>query len=169
MKRPFPSQAPFFLVDPAIHLVYYGSRMLQIRLHAKFLVLVLGGLSIFLGVLSYALVQRESNILAQKADEEQHVLAFTVLSDLKQSMLKGEPRSTLELMDSIRGTYGLIRLQVVRSDGSPAFGITGGRLVMPQIDRVIETGGEVSFQENVLGYSVITRAPGAELKLQPIS
>jgi len=122
--------------------------MLQIRLHAKFLVLVLGSLSVFLGVLSYALVQRESNILAQKTDEEQHVLAFTVLSDLKQSMLKGEPRSTLELMDSIRGTYGLVRLQVVRSDGSPAFGITGGRLVMPQIDQVIKTGGEVSFREN---------------------
>ncbi|HSQ78101.1 MAG TPA: HAMP domain-containing protein, partial [Nitrospirota bacterium] len=122
--------------------------MLQIRLHAKFLVLVLGSLSVFLGVLSYALVQRESNILAQKADEEQHVLAFTVLSDLKQSMLKGEPRSTLELMDSIRGTYGLVRLQVVRGDGSPAFGVTAGRLVMPQIDQVIKTGGEVSFQEN---------------------
>ncbi len=123
--------------------------MLQIRLHAKFLVLVLGSLSIFLGLLSYALVQRESNILAQKADEEQHVLAFTVLSDLKQSMLKGEPRRTLELMDGIRGTYGLVRLQVVRSDGSPAFGITGGSLVaMPQIDRVIKTGEEVSFQEN---------------------
>ena len=122
--------------------------MLQIRLHAKFFVLVLGSLSVFLGVLSYALVQRESNILTQKTDEEQHVLAFTVLSDLKQSMLKGEPRSTLELMDSIRGTYGLVRLQVVRSDGSPAFGITGGRLVMPQIDQVIKTGGEVSFREN---------------------
>jgi signal transduction histidine kinase len=121
--------------------------MLHFRLHAKFLVLVLGSLIVFLGVLSYAVVHREASILARKADEKQHVLAFTIFADLKTSMMKGTPRRTLNLMNSIRGTYGLVRLETLRKDGSPAFGIKGSRFDIPQLERAYATGEEISFQE----------------------
>lgn len=135
------------MVDPAIHLVYYGSRMLQIRLHAKFLVLVLGSLSIFLGALSYLVVQREADLLARKAEDKQHFLSFTIYSGLKSNMMKGTSRSTLDLMNSIRGAYGLVRLEVLRRDGSRAFGMAGSRFDVPQLERAFAAGEESSFRE----------------------
>ena len=122
--------------------------MFHFKLHAKFLVLVLGGLLIFLGILSYILVQREASILAQKSDEKQHVLAAAIMADLRSSMLTGTPRKTLDLMNSIRGTYGLVKLDVLRRDGSRAFGIAGDRLTIPQVEKAFMTGEESSFEEN---------------------
>jgi PAS domain S-box-containing protein len=122
--------------------------MPHFRLHAKFLVLVLGSLIVFLGALSYALVQREASILARKADEKQHMLALIVFADLKSSMKTGTPRKTLDLMNSIRGAYGLVRLETLRRDGSPAFGVMGTRFDIPQLERAFATGKEVSFLEN---------------------
>ncbi len=122
--------------------------MLHMRLHDKFLFLVIGSLVIFLGILSYALVQREAGLLEREADEKQHVLAFTIYSDLKLNMMRGAPRSTLELMDSLRGSYGLLRLAVVQPDGSPAFGSAGSRLQLPALDQSVSTGKPVSLREN---------------------
>ena len=121
--------------------------MPHFRLHAKFLVLVLGSLFIFLGALSYLMVQREADLLARKADEKQHVLSFTIFSALKSNMMKGTPRSTLDLMNDIRGTYDLSGLEVLRRDGSPAFGDKGGRpdLPHPQLERAFAAGEEISF------------------------
>jgi signal transduction histidine kinase/HAMP domain-containing protein len=121
--------------------------MVRLKLHAKFLFLILGSLVIFLGILSYVIIQREANLLAEKADEQQHFLAFTIYADLKNNMLKGTPRSTLALISSLRGTGGLKRLLVVRKDGSPAFGMEGGRVSDPRLDSLFAGGGEVSFQE----------------------
>jgi hypothetical protein len=75
--------------------------MLQIRLHAKFLVLVLGSLSIFLGVLSYALVQRESNILAQKPMKNSMFWPYGFIGP-EAEHAEGEPQHP-EFMDSIAG------------------------------------------------------------------
>ena len=124
--------------------------MPHFRLHAKFLVLVLGSLFIFLGALSYLMVQREADLLARKADEKQHVLSFTIFSALKSNMMRGTPRSTLDLMNDIRGTYDLSGLEVLRRDGSPAFGDKGGRpdLPHPQLERAFAAGEEISFEEN---------------------
>ena len=121
--------------------------MLRMKLHAKFLVLVLGSLVLFFGILSYVVVQRQANLLAAKADEEQHLLAFTIFSDLKTSMLQGTPRSTLTLIDDIRGTSGVARMAVLRPDGTPAFGMPGEGAATPGIRDVVATGEEVSFME----------------------
>ena len=121
--------------------------MVRMKLHAKFLFLILGSLVIFLGILSSIIIQREANLLAEKADEKQRLLAFTIYSDLKSSMLEGTPRSTLALIKRLRGTDGLLRLMVVRKDGSPAFGMEGGRVSDPRLDSVFAEGREVSFQE----------------------
>ena len=93
------------------------------------------------------IIQREANLLAEKADEKHHLLAFTIYADLKSNMLKGTPRSTLALINSLRGTGGLLRLMVVRKDGSPAFGMGGGRFSDPRLDSVFAGGREISFQE----------------------
>jgi signal transduction histidine kinase len=121
--------------------------MVRLKLHAKFLFLILGSLVIFLGILSYVIIQREANLLAEKADEKQHLLAFTIYADLKSNMLKGTPRSTLALINSLRETGGLLQLMVVRKDGSPAFGMEGGRISDPRLDSVFARGREASFQE----------------------
>lgn len=121
--------------------------MLRMKLHSKFLFLVLGTLVLFLGIMSYAMVQREAALLERKAEEKQHILAFTVYSDLKDSMMEGKPRSTLKLMDSLRGEYGLVRLETLRNDGRPAFGIPGSRLNLPQLEQVFASGREISFSE----------------------
>jgi len=122
--------------------------MLHYRLHAKFLVLVLGSLIIFLGVLTYAVVNRETSLLSRKAEEKQHLLAFTIVSNLRNNMMKGTPRSTLELMDSLRGVYGLVRLETLRRDGTTAFGVSNGGIALPQVERAFATGEEISFQED---------------------
>ncbi len=121
--------------------------MVHFRLHTKFLVLVLGSLILFLGILSYIFVRREAGLLARKAEEKQHVLAYTIFSALKNDMIEGTPRSTLNLMNSIRGAYGLVRLETLRRDGSPAFGVAKSRFEVPQLERVYSTGKEISFQE----------------------
>ena len=121
--------------------------MVSARLSVKFLLLILGILIIFLGIFSALVVQRESHILARKNAEKEHLLAQTIVTDLKESMLSGRPRSTLALMDSLQGTYGLVRLAVLRRDGSPAFDQDGPALALPQIERVFQSGRVVDFDE----------------------
>lgn len=120
--------------------------MLRLKLHAKFLFLVLGVLILFLGILSALIVRREANLLADKAHEQQHLLALTIYSNLRANMMKGTPRSTLELINGLRGTRGLVRLEVLGKDGHAAFGMKGGS-VDPRVQDVFAQGKEISFQE----------------------
>ncbi len=122
--------------------------MLSVKLHAKFLVLVLGSSLIFLAILSLVFVRREAAILAREANEKQHMLAFAIYADLRNSMLSGAPRSTLDLMDQMRGTHGFVRLETLRRDGSRAFGIGGNRFNYAQLERTFATGEETTFQED---------------------
>jgi hypothetical protein len=92
------------------------------RLHAKFLVLVLGSLALFLGLLSVYLIHRETRLLERKEEEKQHLLASTIYEDLKKNMIQGVPRSTRQLMHSLEGSHGLVRIEVLRRDGTAAFG-----------------------------------------------
>ena len=119
--------------------------MPTVRLHAKFLILVIGILLVSFGVLSTIIIHRENRILSQKSAEKEHLLASTIVADLKDNMLTGRPRSTLSLMNSLQGAYGLVRLDVLRRDGTPAFGGTGGRIVMPQIEQVFQDGVMTDF------------------------
>jgi len=61
------------------------------KLHAKFLILVLGILIVFFGILSYVIIQREVRILSQKGAEKEHLLTRTIVADLKDGMLSGRP------------------------------------------------------------------------------
>lgn len=122
--------------------------MLHIRLHAKFLVLVVGSLALLLGALSFIIIQRETRLLTEKNIEEQHTLAHAVSQDLRESMQDGNPRRTLSLLRRIQGTNNIVRIGVLRRDGTPAFRDAGARFMAPQLDRVFETGEELSFREN---------------------
>lgn len=124
--------------------------MYRFRLHTKFLVLVVGSLAVFLGVLSFIVIQREARMLVQKASEKQHLLARAILAHVKDSMIEGTPRSTLVLMESLRGSHGLERLEVLRRDGTPAFGAGGGRFDVPRLEQAFDTGEETDFQERGL-------------------
>ena len=117
------------------------------KLHAKFLILVLGILIVFFGVLSYIIIEREANLLSRKGAEKEHLLARTIVADLKDSMLTGRPRSTLHLMESLQGAYGLVRLAVLRKDGTYAFEVPGPRLALPQIAQAFENGRVMDFNE----------------------
>lgn len=120
---------------------------LPVRLHAKFLVLVIGILVIFLGILSFVIIQREARILARKGTQQEHLLARAIVADLRESMLSGRPRSTLNLLESLQGAHSLVRLAVVRKDGTPAFSGAGPRLAFPQIAEVFESGKGMDFDE----------------------
>jgi nitrogen fixation/metabolism regulation signal transduction histidine kinase len=122
--------------------------MFPLRLHAKFLVLVLGSLTLFLGTISVYLIHREARLLERKAEEKQHILAFAIYSDLKESMIEETPRSTLRLMESLRGKYDLVRLEVLRKDGTPAFGVPGAPVVLPQLAESFESGKQLSFHQD---------------------
>ncbi len=100
--------------------------MLRMKLHAKFLFLVLGVLILFLGVLSAIIMRLEARLLADKAREQQHILASAIYADLRANMMRGTPRSTLELINGMRETHGLMRLEVLGKDGHAAFGMKGG-------------------------------------------
>lgn len=120
------------------------------KLHAKFLILVLGILIVFFGILSHIIIQREANLLSRKGAEKEHLLARTIVADLKDSMLTGRPRSTLRLMESLQGAYGLVRLSVLRKDGTHAFGVPGPPSSMPQIAQAFESGTVMDFNEEGL-------------------
>ena len=117
------------------------------KIHTKFFILVLGILIVFFGILSYIIIEREANLLSRKGAEKEQLLAGTIVADLKDSMLTGRPRSTLHLMESLQGAYGLVRLAVLRKDGTHAFGVTGARLAMPQIAQAFESGRVMAFNE----------------------
>jgi PAS domain S-box-containing protein len=121
--------------------------MFPFKLHAKFLILVLGILIVFFGILSYVIIEREVRILSSKAAEKEHLLARIVVAGLKESMLTGRPRSTLRVMESLQGAYGLVRLAVLRKNGTHAFDVPGPRFSMEQIAQVFESGKELDFNE----------------------
>ena len=121
--------------------------MFHFRLHTKFLLFILGSLVITLGGLSMVVVQRENHLLTQKNIEKQHVIAFAISADLKDSMMEGRPRSTLALMENLHGVFDLVNLEVIRRDGYPAFGMNGPRLDMPQLEEVFASGQEIDFQQ----------------------
>lgn len=121
--------------------------MVSVKLPAKFLILVLGILAVFFGILSVIVVQRETRLLIGKAAEQERLLAKTIVADLKDNMLAGRPRSTLKLIESLRGAYSLARLEVLRRNGSPAFEQEGPRRLLPQIARAFETGQTMDFNE----------------------
>jgi signal transduction histidine kinase/HAMP domain-containing protein len=121
--------------------------MLRLKLHAKFLTLILGSLAVFLSIVTAVVVHRESSLLAQKALERQRVLALALSGSLKENMRQGAPKSTRALINSLRGTSGLVRLDVLRRDGSPAFGGPRSSYDIPQIEKVFSTGEEVDFRE----------------------
>ncbi len=121
--------------------------MVRVRLSVKFLLLIVGILVVFLGLFSAFAVHRESRILARKNAEQEQLLAQTIVADLKDSMLTGRPRSTLALMAGLQGAYGLMRLEVLRKDGTPAFDQGGPALDLPQIRQAFETGEFIDFDE----------------------
>ncbi len=117
------------------------------NLHTKFLFLVLGSLVIFLGILSAVIVQREANLLANKTEEMQHLLTSAIVANLKDNMMHGRPRSTLDLLNNLRGLHGLVRLDVLQVSGTPAFGGKGQRYETPQFTEAIKTHTTVHFRE----------------------
>jgi signal transduction histidine kinase/HAMP domain-containing protein len=121
--------------------------MASVKLPVKFLILILGSLVVFFGILSVIVIQRETSLLTGKAAEQEHLLSRTIITDLKDNMLAGRPRSTLKLMENLRGAYSLARLDVLRKDGSPAFDRPGPRLLLPQIAQAFETGQTMDFDE----------------------
>ena len=121
--------------------------MASLRLHAKFLLLVLGILVVFLGIFSLIIVRREARVLERKSAEREHLLARTIVADLRDSMLSGRPRSTLTLMKSIQGEYGLVRVTVLRPDGVPAFNQAGAAVVLPQFAEAVSSDRDVDFND----------------------
>ncbi len=121
--------------------------MVRIRLSVKFLLSIIGILIVFLGIFSAVVIRRESRILARKNAEQEHLLARTIVADLKESMLTGRPRSTLALMESLQGIHGLVRLEVLRKDGSPACDREGPTLAFPQIRQAFVSGMAIDFDE----------------------
>ena len=121
--------------------------MVPFRLHTKFLALVLGILILSLGILATLIVRREAHLLARKNAEQDHLVARTIVADLADSMLTGRPRSTLTLLDGLRGAYGLERLEVLREDGTPAFGRQQPRLLFPQVAQAFREGRELDLTE----------------------
>jgi PAS domain S-box-containing protein len=122
--------------------------MLRFKLHTKFLVLVLGSLIAVLGGLSCLIITREASLLTQKSIEKQHALAFAIASNLQDNMIEGRPRRTLSLIRHLGGASGLVRLEVLRRDGLPAFGAPGARVTAPQLARTFATGKEVHYEED---------------------
>jgi nitrogen fixation/metabolism regulation signal transduction histidine kinase len=120
--------------------------MTSLRLRAKFLILVLGILIVFIGALSIVIVRRETRILARKGSEKEHLLARTIVADLRDSMLAGRPRSTLALMRSLEGISGIVSIAVLRPDGTPAFDVPGPAASLPQFAEAL-AGRDVDFDE----------------------
>ncbi len=116
-------------------------------LHNKFLVFIIGSLILLLGVLTYVIVDWEARLLVRKDIEKQHLLAHVIVADLQKSMLEGRPRSFLDLLKRLRGTPGIVKLEVLRSDGKPAFGTAGDRILIQQYGMVFGAGEEAEFPE----------------------
>lgn len=121
--------------------------MLSLRLHAKFLVLVLGVLAAFLGALFFILDGREARLLSRKTVEEQHALAQGIVRNLEESMREGKPDMTISLLEGFSGVQEIVRIEVLRRDGSRAFSRDSIRYDLPQIEEAFSSGSEVRVQE----------------------
>lgn len=119
--------------------------MATIRIHTKFLSLVLGILILSLGMLFVIIVRRDARLLERKNAEQEHLLARTIVADLTESMLAGRPRSTLTLLDSLREASGLVQLEVLREDGTPAFGVSKPRVLLPEVGQVFRDARELGL------------------------
>jgi signal transduction histidine kinase len=121
--------------------------MASVRIHTKFLALILGILVLFLGLLSWVIVRREARLLERKNAEQEHLLTRVVAENLADNMLAGRPRSTLIMIENLRGIYGLAQLEVLRRDGNRAFGAPGPRVDLPQVAQAFEQGREIDVHQ----------------------
>lgn len=119
--------------------------MASVRIHTKFLVLVLGILILFFAILSAIIVRRESALLARKNAEQDSLLVRTIVADLSDSMLTGRPRSTLRLLESLRADF--LRLEVLRENGTPAFGSAQAPVLLPEVAQAFREGRELERSE----------------------
>ncbi len=122
--------------------------MIRFRLHARFLVLIVGSLLILLAVLAVTVIQRETALLKKTHLEQQGIVAQAVATSLRHDMLEGRSRSTIALMKSLQGSHNLARLDVLRTDGSPAFNRSGPPSQSHHFKRALATGQEASFEEH---------------------
>lgn len=121
--------------------------MAPVRIHTKFLVLVIGIFIVIFAVLSFVIVRRDARLLARKNAEQEQLVARTVAADLADSMLTGRPRGTLTLLDSLQGSHGLVRLEVLRRDGTPAFKNQAPRISLPQVEQSFREGRQIDLYE----------------------
>jgi len=121
--------------------------MLRLRLRTKLLLAVIGTVAMIFAVLSVSIVQRESLMLGRKAAEREHLLARLISADLRESMLTGVPRSTLHLIENFQGKYGIVRVAVLRQDGTLAFSAGGGRIAVPRLEEAFRESKEIDFNE----------------------
>ncbi len=122
--------------------------MAPVRIHTKFLVLVLGIFLLIFGILASLIVRRDARLLARKNAEQEQIVARTVAADLADSMLTGRPRGTLALLDSLQGSHGLVRLEVLREDGTPAFKRDTPQVALPQVRQAFRGGRQVDLHES---------------------
>lgn len=118
---------------------------ISLRITAKFLVLVLGILILSFGVLSLVMIAREEALLARKNREQETLLARTVVAGLTDSMLSGHPRNTLDLIARLESAQDLMRIEVLRPDGSPAFGARRPRVSLPEIAEAFREDRQLDF------------------------
>jgi signal transduction histidine kinase len=122
--------------------------MTSVRIHTKFLILVLGLLVLFLGLLSWVVVRREGRLLERKHAEQQHLLTRMLAEDLADNMLTGRPRNTLSMIEQLRSIHGLVQLEVLRKDGTRAFGAPGPRIDLPEIALAFADGQALDLHRN---------------------
>jgi signal transduction histidine kinase len=121
--------------------------MLPLRTHAKFLLFILGTLAVLLALFSWIMIRREMRDLTRRNASQELLLAPLIAADLRDSVLSGRPHDTGNLIVLLRNAFGLDRLEVLRQDGTPAFGIAGPRAELPQLDRIFRTGTQADFEE----------------------
>jgi signal transduction histidine kinase len=121
--------------------------MFPLRTHAKFFLLVLGILAVLLALFSWVLIRRETHHLTRRNASQDLLLVGTIVADLRESLLSGRLHDAANLRERLRNAPGIDRLDVLRRDGTPAFGIAGPRVEHPQLDQVFRTSLKADTEE----------------------
>jgi PAS domain S-box-containing protein len=118
------------------------------RLGIRLLGLLLAGVVIACGALTFLIVKREKTVLMEFNRETSALLADSITRNLREAMLEKDPAIVKRMLGSHKDVDG-VKAAVLRKDGSPVYGdidyrIPDGLIASPA-ESSIESGRDIVF------------------------
>lgn len=116
----------------------------RLGLNGKFVLVVILSVVTAIAVLVGLIIRRETALLLDDSKKNAEVLALSLGTSVKESMLSGRPEEAKRFIRELSKLPGVHRLGVVREDGSPAFDFHGAAVPLgTEFSRRLKNGEEI--------------------------